>query len=50
MHDTHVTVTALLPGATETEFAQVSSMDKTELFKNTFSARSVAEDVYEVGG
>ena len=47
LYDTKVTVTALLPGATETEFANVSGMDKTELFKNTFSARSVADDGYQ---
>ncbi|MDX1284022.1 MAG: SDR family oxidoreductase, partial [Draconibacterium sp.] len=29
LHDTKVTVTNLMPGATETEFAQVSGMDKT---------------------
>ncbi|MGV6846373.1 MAG: SDR family NAD(P)-dependent oxidoreductase, partial [Lutibacter sp.] len=34
------------PGATETEFAKVSKMDKTDLFKNTVSARSVALDGY----
>ena len=37
----------MLPGATETEFAATSGMDKTELFKNTFSAREVARDGYE---
>jgi short-subunit dehydrogenase len=46
LHDTNITVTALLPGATETEFAKVSGMDKTELFKKTASARSVAQDGY----
>ena len=46
LHDTNITVTALLPGATETEFASTSGMDKTSLFANTFSARSVAEDSY----
>ncbi|MEM1119227.1 MAG: SDR family oxidoreductase [Bacteroidota bacterium] len=46
LHDTKVTVTALMPGATETEFAKVSGMDKTELFKNTASASSVAQDGY----
>ncbi len=46
LHDTQVTVTALLPGATETEFAKVSDMDKTALFDKTFSARPVAEDGY----
>lgn len=47
LHDTNITVTALLPGATETEFAKVSGMDKTELFANTASARSVAQDGYD---
>jgi len=46
LHDTNITVTALLPGPTETEFASTSGMDKTGLFKNTFSARCVAEDGY----
>lgn len=47
LHDTNVTVTALLPGATETEFARTSGMDKTELFQKTASARSVAEEGYD---
>lgn len=47
LHDTNVTVTALLPGATETEFARTSGMDNTELFKKTASARSVAQDGYD---
>jgi short-subunit dehydrogenase len=46
LHDTNITVTVLLPGATETEFASTSGMDKTGLFDNMFSARSVAEDGY----
>ena len=46
LHDTNITVTNLMPGATETEFAAVSGMDKTSLFNNTVSARSVAEDGY----
>lgn len=46
LHDTNVTVTALLPGATETEFGATSGMDKTALFAKTASARSVAEDGY----
>ena len=46
LHDTDVTVTALMPGATETEFARTSGMDKTSLFENTFSAREVAEAGY----
>ena len=47
LHDTNVTVTALLPGATESEFARTSGMDKTSLFKKTASARSVAQDGYD---
>lgn len=47
LHDTQVTVTNLMPGATETGFAETSGMDKTDLFKNTVSARSVAEDGYQ---
>lgn len=46
LRGTKVTVTALLPGATETDFAKTSGMDKTELFKKTASARGVAEDAY----
>jgi short-subunit dehydrogenase len=46
LRGTHVTVTALLPGPTETEFASNSGMDRTSLFNRTFSARSVAEDGY----
>lgn len=46
LHDTNISVTALLPGATETEFAGISGMDQTSFFANTFSARSVAEDGY----
>ena len=47
LYDTNVTVTNLMPGATETEFAQTSGMDKTDLFQNTVSAFSVAKDGYE---
>lgn len=46
MHDTNVSVTTLMPGATETKFAEVSGMDKTSLFKKTASARKVAKDGY----
>ncbi len=47
LHKTDVTVTALLPGATETEFARTSGMDKTNLFKKTASPRAVAQDGYD---
>jgi len=46
LSDTNITITALLPGATETEFGRVSGMDKTSMFKKTASARTVAEDGY----
>lgn len=47
LDDTNVSVTALLPGATETEFAKVSGMDKSVGFQKTFSAYGVAKDGYE---
>ena len=46
LSDTNVTVTNLMPGATETAFGKVSGMDKTALFENTVSAYSVAIDGY----
>lgn len=46
LHDTNITVTALMPGATETEFGRVSGMDKTSMFQKTASARKVAEEGY----
>lgn len=47
LRDTNITVTALLPGATETEFASTADMDQTIIFENPVSARSVAEDGYK---
>lgn len=46
LRETNITVTALMPGATATEFGALSGMDKTILFNKTASARSVAEDGY----
>ena len=43
---TGITVTNLMPGATETNFGKVSGMDKTVMFDKTASARKVAEDGY----
>ncbi|NRA29714.1 MAG: SDR family oxidoreductase [Parvularculaceae bacterium] len=43
---TGVTVTALLPGATESGFASTSGMDKSSLFQSTASASSVAKAGY----
>jgi uncharacterized protein len=47
LHDTSVTVTTLLPGATETGFGKISGMDKTVMFKKTASAREVAQAGYD---
>ncbi len=47
LSDTEITVTALLPGATDTGFASVSGMEKTPLFAKTTSPRVVAEDGYK---
>ncbi len=47
LRETNITVTNLMPGATETKFGKVSGMDKTSLFENTASARSVAEVGYK---
>ncbi len=46
LHDTNITVTNLMPGATKTQFGKVSGMDKTPMFEKPVSARSVAEDGY----
>lgn len=47
LHDTNITVTNLMPGATETEFAQISGLKNTDLFLKAASAYSVAKDGYE---
>lgn len=47
LRDTGVTVTALLPGVTETEFARTSGMDRTPLFAHAASPRDVAREGYE---
>lgn len=46
LHNTNITVTNLMPGATETEFAKISGMDKTAMFDKTTSAKKVALDGY----
>jgi short-subunit dehydrogenase len=46
LSDTNISVTALLPGATETKFGAVSGMDKTMMFKNTAKSMDVAKDGY----
>ena len=47
LSDTNVTVTALLPGATDTGFADTAGMSNSSLFDNTFSAREVAQTGYD---
>ncbi len=48
LSDTRVTVTALLPPATETRFAKAGGLEDTPLFsKNLADARVVARDGYE---
>lgn len=44
LKDTNITVTALLPGATETEFAKTSDMSKTAVFKKTANPYEVAKE------
>lgn len=46
LHATNVTVTALLPGATETEFAKTSDMSNTAVFAKTVSPKDVAKEGY----
>lgn len=46
LRGTNITVTNLMPGATETEFGASSGMDKTEMFQKPASSKSVAEDGY----
>lgn len=47
LRGTGVTVTNLMPGATETAFAKVADMERTGLFERAVSARSVAQDGYD---
>jgi len=44
--DTNVTVTALLPGATRTNFGDTSGMNKTNIYKKPAKASDVAKDGY----
>lgn len=46
LHATKVTISNLMPGATDTEFANTSGLENTSLFDKTFTARSVAKDGY----
>ncbi|MEL6393456.1 MAG: SDR family NAD(P)-dependent oxidoreductase, partial [Bacteroidota bacterium] len=42
-----VSVTALCPGAVNTEFAEVANLDKADMFKNAKSAEYTAQKGYE---
>lgn len=46
LRDTNITVTALLPGATESEFAKTSDMSNTPLFAKTVSPQYIANAGY----
>lgn len=46
LRGTGVTVTNLMPGATDTQFAATADMDKTSLFKNPTHPRTVALQGY----
>lgn len=47
LHDTKITVTALLPGGMETEFAQTADLTNTPLFAKTVSPQVVAKAGYD---
>ncbi|EAQ40960.1 SDR family oxidoreductase [Polaribacter sp. MED152] len=47
LHDTKVTVTTLMPGATKTDFGKTSGMDKTALFQNAADSKVVAQEGYD---
>lgn len=47
LHDTNISISTLMPGATETEFAKTADMDKSSMFAKTVSARSVAQAGYD---
>jgi hypothetical protein len=46
LRGTNITITNLMPGATESEFGATSGMDKTAMFQKTATAHSVALDGY----
>lgn len=46
LRETNISVTTLMPGATETEFGAISGMDKTQLFYKPAKSADVAIDGY----
>lgn len=47
LRDTPITVTNMMPGATDTEFASSSGLEETDLFAQAVSAQHVAKDWYQ---
>lgn len=47
LRDTNITVTNLMPGATDTGFAKTSDMNNTGVFANPVSPATVAKEGYE---
>lgn len=47
LRGTNITVTALLPGATDTRFAEIAEMESAKLFSKMATARSVAVKGYD---
>ena len=47
LRDTNISVTNLMPGATDTKFAAISGLENTKLFDSSVSAQSVAQDGYD---
>lgn len=47
LEGTNITVTNLMPGATETEFAKEAGLEKTDLFAMASSANQVAQSGYD---
>ena len=47
LKETNITVTNLMPGATETNFAKTAGLENTALFDDTASAQSVATTGYK---
>ena len=47
LHDSNASITALLPGATQTGFGDHSGMNKTAIYKKPANAADVAKDGYD---
>jgi short-subunit dehydrogenase len=47
LYDTNVTVTTLMPGATDTQFPRIADVESMKMFDKPASPRSVARDGYD---